>query len=114
VAVAVSSDGGRSLRIFARELHAPGVARARQRLFELGFEHRLQEFARPVVSKRCPVVSISDCSRQCVVIVVVMAWSPSALKRRNRLLVVTWLWSYITFQRGARLITEVPPPLPSP
>jgi NADH:ubiquinone reductase (H+-translocating) len=32
---------------------------------------------------------------------------------RNRLVVaVTWLWSYITFQRGARLITEVPPPRP--
>ena len=32
---------------------------------------------------------------------------------RNRFVVaVTWLWSYITFQRGARLITEVPPPLP--
>lgn len=30
---------------------------------------------------------------------------------RNRFVVaVTWLWSYITFQRGARLITEVPPP----
>ncbi len=30
---------------------------------------------------------------------------------RNRLAVaITWLWSYITFQRGARLITEVPPP----
>ncbi len=28
---------------------------------------------------------------------------------RNRFVVaVTWLWSYITFQRGARLITEVP------
>jgi len=34
---------------------------------------------------------------------------------RNRLVVaVTWLWSYITFQRGARLITEVPPPRPQP
>jgi NADH dehydrogenase len=32
---------------------------------------------------------------------------------RNRFVVaVTWLWSYITFQRGARLITEVPPPCP--
>jgi len=32
---------------------------------------------------------------------------------RNRFVVaVTWLWSYITFQRGARLITEVPPPSP--
>jgi NADH:quinone reductase (non-electrogenic) len=32
---------------------------------------------------------------------------------RNRFVVaVTWLWSYITFQRGARLITEVPPPRP--
>ena len=30
---------------------------------------------------------------------------------RNRFVVaVTWLWSYVTFQRGARLITEVPPP----
>jgi NADH:ubiquinone reductase (H+-translocating) len=30
---------------------------------------------------------------------------------RNRFVVaVTWLWSYITFQRGARLITEVPAP----
>lgn len=32
---------------------------------------------------------------------------------RNRLVVATnWLWSYVTFQRGARLITEVPPPGP--
>jgi NADH dehydrogenase len=32
---------------------------------------------------------------------------------RNRFVVaLTWLWSYITFQRGARLITEVPPPRP--
>jgi len=22
----------------------------------------------------------------------------------------TWLWDYVTFHRGARLITEVPPP----
>jgi len=22
---------------------------------------------------------------------------------------ITWLWSYVTFKRGARLITEVPP-----
>ena len=30
---------------------------------------------------------------------------------RNRFVVaVTWLWSYVTFQRGARLITEVLPP----
>jgi NADH dehydrogenase len=30
---------------------------------------------------------------------------------RNRFVVaLTWLWSYLTFQRGARLITEVPPP----
>jgi NADH dehydrogenase len=30
---------------------------------------------------------------------------------RNRFVVaVTWLWGYITFQRGARLITDVPPP----
>jgi NADH:ubiquinone reductase (H+-translocating) len=32
---------------------------------------------------------------------------------RNRFVVaLTWLWSYLTFQRGARLITEVPPPRP--
>jgi NADH dehydrogenase len=32
---------------------------------------------------------------------------------RNRLVVaMTWLWSYLTFKRGARLITEVPPPHP--
>jgi NADH:quinone reductase (non-electrogenic) len=32
---------------------------------------------------------------------------------RNRFVVaVTWLWGYLTFQRGARLITEVPPPRP--
>jgi NADH:ubiquinone reductase (H+-translocating) len=32
---------------------------------------------------------------------------------RNRFVVaVTWFWSYITFQRGARLITEVAPPPP--
>jgi NADH dehydrogenase len=30
---------------------------------------------------------------------------------RNRFAVAfDWLWSYVTFQRGARLITEVPPP----
>ena len=29
---------------------------------------------------------------------------------RNRFIVaVTWLWSYVTFKRGARLITEFPP-----
>ena len=33
---------------------------------------------------------------------------------RNRFVVaVTWLWSYITFKRGARLITEVPPIVPT-
>jgi NADH dehydrogenase len=32
---------------------------------------------------------------------------------RNRFVVaITWLWSYITFQRGARLITEVAPTRP--
>jgi len=32
---------------------------------------------------------------------------------RNRFVVaVTWLWSYLTFKRGARLITEVPAPRP--
>jgi NADH:ubiquinone reductase (H+-translocating) len=30
---------------------------------------------------------------------------------RNRVVVaMTWLWSYVTFQRGARLITQTPPP----
>jgi NADH:ubiquinone reductase (H+-translocating) len=34
---------------------------------------------------------------------------------RNRFVVATtWLWSYVTFQRGARLITEVSPPRPGP
>jgi NADH dehydrogenase len=29
---------------------------------------------------------------------------------KNRFVVaITWLWSYVTFKRGARLITEVPP-----
>ena len=29
---------------------------------------------------------------------------------RDRFIVAfTWLWDYLTFQRGARLITEVPP-----
>jgi len=29
---------------------------------------------------------------------------------KNRFIVAfTWLWDYITFQRGARLITAVPP-----
>ena len=29
---------------------------------------------------------------------------------KNRFIVAfTWLWDYVTFQRGARLITEVPP-----
>jgi NADH:ubiquinone reductase (H+-translocating) len=33
---------------------------------------------------------------------------------RNRFVVaVTWLWSYVTFKRGARLITEVPPSVPA-
>ena len=33
---------------------------------------------------------------------------------RNRFVVaVTWLWSYLTFKRGARLITEVPPSVPA-
>ena len=32
---------------------------------------------------------------------------------KNRLLVVLqWAWSYMTFKRGARLITEVPPIVP--
>jgi NADH dehydrogenase len=32
---------------------------------------------------------------------------------RNRFVVaVTWLWSYVTFKRGARLITQVPPIVP--
>ncbi len=32
---------------------------------------------------------------------------------RNRFVVaITWLWSYVTFKRGARLITEVPPTVP--
>src|SRR5262249_61049236 len=32
---------------------------------------------------------------------------------RNRLLVIfEWAWSYFTAQRGARLITEAPPPAP--
>jgi NADH dehydrogenase len=35
----------------------------------------------------------------------------SLIGLRNRLIVaMTWLWSYVTFQRGARLITSVPPP----
>jgi NADH dehydrogenase len=34
---------------------------------------------------------------------------------RNRFVVaVTWMWGYLTFQRGARLITEVPPPRDQP
>jgi len=33
---------------------------------------------------------------------------------KNRFVVaITWLWSYVTFKRGARLITEVPPAVPS-
>jgi NADH:quinone reductase (non-electrogenic) len=33
---------------------------------------------------------------------------------RNRFVVaITWLWSYVTFKRGARLITEVPPIVPT-
>jgi NADH dehydrogenase len=32
---------------------------------------------------------------------------------RNRLVVIfEWAWSYVTAQRGARLITEAPPPSP--
>ena len=43
------------------------------------------------------------------------AWCTSTflIGLRNRFVVaLTWLWGYITFQRGARLITEVPPPRP--
>src|SRR5262249_1851307 len=33
---------------------------------------------------------------------------------KNRFVVaITWLWSYVTFKRGARLITKVPPAVPS-
>jgi NADH dehydrogenase len=33
---------------------------------------------------------------------------------KNRFVVaITWLWSYVTFKRGARLITEVPPTVPA-
>jgi hypothetical protein len=45
VAVAVTADAHRLLRIVARWLRAPGVARAGERLVELGLEHGLQEFA---------------------------------------------------------------------
>ena len=32
------------------------------------------------------------------------------IEARDRFIVAfTWLWDYVTFQRGARLITEVPP-----
>jgi hypothetical protein len=45
VAVAVTGDGSRRLRIAARRLRVPGVARAGEHLLELGFEHGLQELA---------------------------------------------------------------------
>jgi NADH dehydrogenase len=33
---------------------------------------------------------------------------------RNRFVVAfMWLWDFVTFQRGARLITDVPPQQPS-
>src|SRR6266852_8373755 len=38
------------------------------------------------LSKRCTAVSVSDCGRQGVVLLLVMAWSPPAYQRRNRLL----------------------------
>ena len=82
MAVAVAGDRG-LLRITARRLCAPGVARARQNFVELAFEHGLQEFTRSIpkasfdridqLSKRCSVASISDCGRQGVVISLVMA-----------------------------------------
>jgi NADH dehydrogenase len=32
------------------------------------------------------------------------------IQARDRFIVAfTWLWEYVTFQRGARLITQVPP-----
>jgi hypothetical protein len=45
VAVAVTSHACRLLRIAARLLRPPYVARAGQRLVELAFEHGLQEFS---------------------------------------------------------------------
>ena len=48
VAVAMTGDEGRRLRIAARPLHTPAVARARQHLIELALEHRLQEVARSI------------------------------------------------------------------
>lgn len=81
--VAVTGGGGRGLRIAARWPRPSGVARARQHLVELSFEHRLQEFPGSLakasfdrsnqLSKSQSVVSISDRGRQGVVIVFVMA-----------------------------------------
>jgi hypothetical protein len=81
VAVAVTGDGVRRLLVLARQLLAAGVAGARQRLFQLHFEHRLQKFASPVPkagldriesSKSRTVVPISDCGRKGVVLMLVM------------------------------------------
>ena len=45
MAVAVTGDAHRLLRTVTRRLAAAGVARAAERLVELGLEHGLQEFA---------------------------------------------------------------------
>jgi hypothetical protein len=45
VAVAVTGDARRFLRIAARPLRPVDIARAVEHLVELGFEHGLQEFA---------------------------------------------------------------------
>jgi hypothetical protein len=45
MAVAVTADAHRFVRTVTRRLRAAGVARAGQRLVQLGLEHGLQEFA---------------------------------------------------------------------
>jgi hypothetical protein len=54
--------------------------------FELGFQHRLQEFSSSLAKSGLDRVGLSGCDRQGAVIWLVMARSPPALKRRNRLL----------------------------
>src|SRR5215211_5287258 len=50
--MAVTSDPRHRRRIPARWLHPAGVARAGKHLVEFAFEHRLQEFPRPLAKGR--------------------------------------------------------------
>ena len=72
---------GSLLPVGVRCLPAAHVARPRQRLVELAFEHEFEEFANPIAQPGFdwvkPVVisavSFSDCGRQGLVLLLVMA-----------------------------------------